>query len=381
MTSQTSEKSTRILTTLKDILAAIMYAVEAGNLDEVLERIAYVTQELIQTRYAALAIPDRQGSLKVFKAVGLSPEEIRRIGRYPVGLGLLGAIMNERKVLRLEKIQDDSRSVGFPPHHPPMETLLGVPIQVGQQLFGMLYLCDRLDGQPFSEHDQWLVETLAGYAALAIAGAQLGDQQARLVLLEERERVAAELHDSTIQSLYAIGMQLQLLQLSQDVPNPSIGDVIHHIDNVITDIRHYIMDLKSKSYRQQTIYNCLNDVLSRLHIPQELHVELNAPDDYPPFSPAIFESICLIAHEAISNVVRHANAHHLQISVYQTTTDFEMIIEDDGRGFDPNMNSDHQGLGLHNMQKRARFYNGSVHIRTAPNCGTRLLLRIPHKTL
>src|SRR5687767_2718972 len=199
---------TNILASLKDIAEAVMRAAEAGTVEQVLERIAEVTQQLVNARYVALGVPDGTGYLKYFKVVGVTPAQIHEIGHYPIGLGLLGVIMNERQMLRLVDMKDHPHSVGFPPHHPKMTSLLGVPITLGPILYGMLYLCDRRDGQPFTEQDQWLVETLAGYAALAIAGVQLAEQQGRLILLEERDRVGRELHDGIIQSLYAMGMQL-----------------------------------------------------------------------------------------------------------------------------------------------------------------------------
>src|SRR5215510_13301939 len=203
-----------ILAQLKDIASAVMYAAEAPKLEEVLERIAEVAKDLVNAKYAALGVPDDNGGLKFFKVAGMTPEQIARLDHLPHGKGLLGAIALERESIRLEKMQDDKRSAGFCKAHPQMTSLLGVPIQVGQQLFGILYLCDRIDGQPFSEQDEWLIETVAGYAALAIAGSQLREQQSRLTLLEERDRISMELHDGIIQSLYAMGMHLDILRMN-----------------------------------------------------------------------------------------------------------------------------------------------------------------------
>src|SRR5215207_5515447 len=297
-----------VLANLKDIAESVMRAAEAGTLEEVLAQIAFVTQQLIHARYTALGVPDGTGSLRFFKVVGVTPAQIHAIGHYPVGRGLLGVIMNERQPLRLERMSDDPRSVGFPANHPRMDSLLGVPIALGSNLYGMLYLCDREDGEPFTEQDQWLVETLAGYAALAIAGVQLSEQTGRLVLLEERERVGRELHDGTIQSLYAIGMQLQLMRLSQPEPDPALPGIIHDLDTVIEDVRSYILNLKVTAYEQQPIRESLEEVIKRLHIPARLQVSIEAPSRQPPFAPPVLEAVCQIAYEALSNVVRHADA-------------------------------------------------------------------------
>lgn len=368
-----------ILPTLKEIAAAVMYAAEADTLEKVLERIALVSQQFVHARYVALAVPDRKGGLKYFKTVGVSPEEIAAIPHPPRGLGLLGA-MHDQEIIRLQNIAEDPRSIGFPPNHPPMTSLLGVPIQIGRRFYGMLYMSDRIDGKSFTDEDQWLIEVLAGYAALAIAGVEISEQHSRLVLLEERERVAAELHDGIIQSLYAIGMHLQLLQIENTLPPESLNEAIGNLDTVIEDIRHYIQNLKAASYQHQTLYSALKDILARLHIPEDLRVQINAPDRHPHFAPSVFEAICQITHEAVSNVIRHARATQLVVSTRQYDSHFELIVEDDGQGFDLQSINDHEGLGLYNIQRRARLHNGQIQIRSASGEGTRLTLKIPTKT-
>lgn len=370
-----------ILSQLKDIASAIMYAAEATDLEQVLERIAQVSKDLVNARYAALGVPNAKGALRYFKFVGVSAEQVARMNHLPVGHGLLGAIIHERKAIRLERMQDDPRSGGFCAGHPDMTSFLGVPIQVGQQLFGILYLCDREDGQPFSERDEWLVETMAGYAALAIAGSQLSDQQRRLALLEERERIGMELHDGVIQSLYAVGMHLDLMRMSDDVNPMGIEQAIGDLNAVIGDIRRYIMNLHTGDPRQRTIYQRLNDLITRLHIPQTLQIQINAPDDQPLFTPATFEAICQMANEAVSNAVRHASANTITVSTQQKDNRFEIVIADDGKGFDLDSLADHTGLGLRNLQQRASLHGGKVDIDTAPGAGTRVRISIPVRML
>lgn len=377
MPSPAPEMDTSIvLANLKEIAGAVMRAVEAGTPEGVLERIAEAAQRLVNARYVALGIPDGDGHLKYFKVVGVTPEEIKRIGHPPVGRGLLGIIMNERHVLRLEDMADHPRSVGFPAHHPAMTSLLGVPIQLGQELYGMLYMSDRRDNLPFSDQDQWLAETLAGYAALAIAGSQLREQHGRLILLEERERVGRELHDGIIQSLYAIGMQLQLMRLTQDEPDDNLGEIIRNLDLVIGDIRSYILNLKVANYERQTIQQCLEDAIARLHLPDNLEVVIDSTDRQAPFAPPVLEAVCQIAYEAVSNVARHARASTVRISAHELDSQFQLTVEDDGCGFLVG-HVDHEGLGLRNIQQRARIHGGRVKISSAPGCGTRITLTLP----
>jgi signal transduction histidine kinase len=376
-----NSETTSILSQLQNIASAVAYAVEGKNLDQVLERIAYISAELVNARYAALGVPDSEGGLKTFKVVGMTPEEIAGVDHLPEGRGLLGAIMQERKPIRLAHMADDHRSVGFCPGHPEMTSLLGVPIQVGQQLFGLIYLCDRLDGHPFTEQDQWLVETMASYAALAIAGAQLNEQQNRLNLLEERERIGMELHDGVIQSLYGLGMQLELARTNKQNLEPAdIQHTINQLNQIIEDIRRYIMKLNTNGNKRKTIYESFEALVEGLNVPESLDVEIDAPHYKPPFTAATFEAICQIANEAISNAVRHAHATKIAISVSHDDRLFRCTITDNGQGFDPNV-LPNTGLGLRNIQQRARMHNGQVQIDSSPGEGTHLTITVPIRML
>lgn len=367
----------KILDNLKEIASAVMYAAQADDLEQVLERIAQISAELVNARYAALGVPDDKGGLQYFKVAGMSPEALKRLDHLPKGLGLLGALLKERKVVRLSNMHDDPRSVGFCAGHPTMTSFLGVPIQVGQQLFGILYLSDRRDGQPFSEQDEWLIETMAGYAALAIAGSHLREQQNRLILLEERERIGMELHDGVIQSLYALGMHLDLVRDLENVKSEDFKPIIDGLNDVIEDIRRYILNLKLRNYQQKTVYESLQEMLTRLHVPDSMHIEIDAPHTSPPFTPAVFESICQIANEALSNAMRHANAHSIRLAARETERVFEISVVDDGEGFNLTDMAQESGLGLRNIQQRARLYGGTVLIDTAPGKGTSVKIVVP----
>lgn len=367
-----------VLNRLKEIATAVMFAAEGNDLESVLERIAEVSRELAGTRYAALGIPDGQGGLRYFKTAGMTDEQMNRIPHLPLGKGMIGAIMEERHPIILNDMTGDSRSIGFPENHPPMSSFLGVPIQIGNQLFGMLYLTDKIDGSDFSDDDLTLIETMAGYAALAIAGAELGQQRGRLRLLEERERIGMELHDGIIQSLYGIGMQVELMrQDCQSVPSSKLGIVVDSLDAVIEDIRGYITELRKRGDSLLPTDAFIQRIVDRLHLPAHLTIAIDAPATEPPFTPATFESIGLIVNEAVSNAVRHAQASHLEIRVFEADTIFCIEIEDDGKGFDVESIREHSGLGLRNMMRRAQLYGGSTTIESIPGRGTKLVIEIP----
>ena len=362
---------------LKDIVKLVLYATEGSNLQQVLQRIAAAARDLIKAKYAALGVPDGRGGLDYFEVAGLSEEEIAQIPHPPVGHGLIGEIMHHREAIRVPRMQDDERSSGFPENHPHMTSMLGVPVQSGTQLFGMLYLCDREDGHSFSLSDQWLAETLAGYAALAIAGSHLREQESRLTLLEERQRIGMELHDGVIQSLYAVGMYLDLARNSNDLKPENVTTAIDSLNDVIEEIRNYIMDLRTSTYTKKTIREALHDILARLYVPTELDIQVNAPDQFPPFDASDFESICFIAREALSNAIRHADASAINVTCQMDHGSITLTVSDDGKGFDPNSTASQNGLGLRHIRQRAVKHDGEAKIESAPGKGATVVIEIP----
>ncbi|MDQ3066411.1 MAG: GAF domain-containing protein, partial [Actinomycetota bacterium] len=140
-------------------------------LDDLLRKLAETGAALTGARYAALGVIDPSGTgLERFVHTGMDPGTVERIGELPRGRGILGALITDARPLRLESIADDSRSVGFPPHHPPMRGFLGVPILLRGRAFGNLYLAGKESGS-FTAEDEALVGTLASQAAVAIENA------------------------------------------------------------------------------------------------------------------------------------------------------------------------------------------------------------------
>lgn len=175
---------------------ASLELVQEVSVEHLLERIVRTACEQVGARYAALGVLDHTGGLERFITVGLSNEEIQRIGHEPVGKGLIGELMDSKTPIRLPAILDDSRSIGFPRFHPVMVSFLGVPIRTGDRQLGQIYLTDKMDGPEFTADDERIIQMLAGYAAAAIQNARLVEQmQARDMVLTRRNEDLALLND------------------------------------------------------------------------------------------------------------------------------------------------------------------------------------------
>ena len=156
--------------------------------------------------------------------------------------------------MRLKEISEHARSYGFPEHHPPMHTFLGVPIIVRGRVFGRLYVTEKEGGKDFTKDDERIAMTLASQAGVAVENARLTLALQDMAVLEERDRIAKELHDGVIQSIYSVGLSLQgtMSLIERDVPTARkrIDGVIAELDNVVRDVRSYIFELKPKSVEE-----------------------------------------------------------------------------------------------------------------------------------
>jgi two-component system, NarL family, sensor histidine kinase DevS len=159
---------------LRALVEAGMAITSELSLDAVLQRLVEAAAELTGARYAALGVIGPSGTqLERFLTTGIDAATHAAIGELPRGRGILGVLIRDAESLRLHRISDDPRSVGFPPNHPPMKTFLGVPIHLRGVAYGNLYLTEKAGGEDFSAEDQELVELLAGQAAVAVENARL----------------------------------------------------------------------------------------------------------------------------------------------------------------------------------------------------------------
>lgn len=163
---------------LRGLLRANQTVVGNLTLPVLLRRIVQAACELAKARYGALGVIDTTGGLEQFVHVGMDADAVARIGHLPEGKGLLGALIEDPRPIRLQKMADDPRSVGFPEGHPPMTSFLGVPVRVRAEVFGNLYLSECENGQ-FTAEDEELVSALAATAGVAIENARLYEEARR----------------------------------------------------------------------------------------------------------------------------------------------------------------------------------------------------------
>jgi signal transduction histidine kinase len=300
----------------------------------------------------------------------------------PQGHGLLGALIDDERPIRIPRISDDPRSVGFPENHPPMESFLGVPVLAGEHVLGNLYLTNKLDADEFSAADQELVEMLAAHVAIAIQNARLYEQVGRLAIVDERARIGMDLHDGVIQSIYAVGLILESARLEIQSSNVAPADqllahAISSLNDTIRDIRNFILDLRPHRFSGN-----LDQGLSRLVREFQANTMVPVTLDVPKWvggslSTPVMRAVFLTAQEALANVARHAKATEVVVTAVRVPLGIKLCIVDNGRGFDPTAMNHTVGHGLANMRARAEELHGTYTIESAPNQGTKITLVFP----
>ncbi len=352
------------------------------SVDRVLQVIVDNVRRLVHARYAALGVLDEQRQIDPFITSGLSRIQRERIGPVPHGRGLLGLIIEEGRPIRIPDIAAHPRSVGFPANHPEMRSLLGVPVSVRGRVLGNLYVTDREDGVPFSDADQRLVELFAAHAAIAMENARLHEQEQRLAILEERQRIGRDLHDGVIQSIYAVGLMLDdALELAPDDPaeaSARIERAIESINLTIRDIRNFIFGLRPEPLDQAGLVEALAAMAEefRVNTMVDIALEVNGPADFE-LPPEDTGQLLQLAREALSNVARHAHAGHAEIDLVADDRALQLAIVDDGVGFDPAARRGPGHMGLGNMKTRAAELGGELLVESGVGRGTRVAVRVP----
>jgi signal transduction histidine kinase len=365
--------------------------VEAGvalttelSLDVILQKLVDLATAQVGSRYGALSVLNMQGTIQRFLTAGISDEDRARIGHVPEGHGLLGVLLREGSSLRLDDMSKDPRSVGFPPNHPLMKTLLGVPVVARGRIIGNLYLSDKTDGSPFTERDEQMVRFLATQAAVAVENANLHEETRRraesLARLEERDRIAMDLHDGVIQTVYAVALHLEdvseRLPASASEVRPELVRAMDDLDRVIRDIRGYIFDLRPKVSRVSDLPEAITQLADNVRVNTLVNVDLHISE---PFDAAATEAEALalfhIAQEALNNVMKHSRANSVRVSLLAEPGAVTLEIEDNGVGFDITEGiGDRQGF--RNMKDRAASVGAGFNCASEPGRGTRIRVEL-----
>jgi PAS domain S-box-containing protein len=297
-------------------------------------------------------------------------------------------VLRHRQPLTIDDVQDDTSlahafrtwlgepSVTTFSH---IGTWIGIPMIVKERVIGMVAL-SHPDAKHYTAHHSELALAIAIHAAVAIENARLHEQAQQLAKMEERQRIARELHDSVSQALYSVTLYTDAIDMAlsagrQDTAAEHLHELRESVQEALRSIRLLMFELRPRELEKEGLAAAIQArmaaVEARIGLQTELQVE---GDEGLPF--ALIEELYRIAQEAMNNVVKHAQASQMGVRLRFTGQTAELEVWDDGVGFEPARVQPHGGMGLRGMQERVDRFGGALEIKSAPGQGTRVSVKI-----
>ncbi len=357
------------------------------RLDRVLQRVVDEARDLVGARYGALSYLDEHGTLEEFITSGIDPDERDALGPLPTGHGLLGNVLRDGERIRLGDLTEHPESRGFPDGHPPMRSLLAVPIAAHGVVLGNLYLTEKEGAAEFDRTDEETLARFATQAALAIENARLHRQARELAVAEERERIAREIHDSVAQVLGYVNTKAQAAEALLDAgeverATAQVGQLGQAARDAYADVREHILGLRATGDADRPFVETLRLYLESWQAQSGVQVAL-VTDPADGFDVALPETgelqLLRIIQEALANVRKHAGATRAAVALSLGRGWVEVRITDDGQGFDPiaSARGATPRFGLTTMRERAEAVGGILSVETAAGKGTTVAVKLP----
>jgi signal transduction histidine kinase len=366
---------------LRRLLDAVLMIEADVELAVLLRHFVEEACSLVDARYGALGVlNEARTGLDQFLTVGLTDDEETLIGSRPTGRGVLGLLITEPAPLRLDDLATHPDSYGVPPHHPPMKSFLGVPVCARDEVYGNLYLTDKEGAEEFSEQDEALAEALALAAGIAIENNRLHDRVRMLSVLDDRDRIARDLHDRVIQRVFAVGLRLQEATRLNNLP-----DVVERVDRAVDDLDATITEIRTSIYElggsvvvgglRHSVIELASELAPMLGIRPD--VSFHGPIDNA-VSQRLADNLLAALREALTNTAKHSEATRVAVTV--SVTDYVTLdVVDNGVGVSL-PRATREGLGLVNLRKRAERLHGSFDVSSVESGGTRISWKVPVTT-
>ena len=260
-----------------------------------------------------------------------------------------------------------------------MRSFLGVPIVAPAGVIGAFYLTEKVEGAQFTEEDEELIGLLAAHAAIAIANARLYEQTRELSIVAERNRLALDLHDAVSQKLFGLVLEAEAAGTVLERDPAAAGERVAKLQvlarEALEELRSLVFELRPPDLEKDGLGGTLRkhvEVLGRLG-QEEIELVL---DGEPPPDAVRDREILRIAQEALQNVLKHAKAQRVVVTLRRDADGVLLEVEDDGVGFDPDApETRSRQLGLTSMEERAQRLGGTLEINSVPGAGTTVRLK------
>jgi signal transduction histidine kinase len=364
---------------LEQVSQVVLAVARELSTRDVLQMIVRSARSLVNARYAALGVPDDHGSFAEFVVDGMSERQQKAIGPIPRQHGMLGVLLREGKPIRVDDIRADPRFEWWPAAHPVMSDFLGVPIRDGSDVLGIIFAaCKRVPGG-FSERDERLLGLFASHAAIALTNARLYERGRELSVLEERARLARDLHDAVSQKLFSIRAKARaaavLVRRDPDRAVAEMESVAALGGQAHAELRAVIDGLAPPDLAAGGLAGSLRSYAVLAGKTYGVEVRFSAAADLPPLGAQREAAVYRVAQEALHNALRHSGAAVICVTLLVRRRRVILEVTDHGRGFAAEAPSG--GLGLASMRERAAAAGGTLTVSSAPGEGTLVRLELP----
>ena len=320
-----------VLEQVSQVVLAVARQVSARD---VLQMIVRSARTLAGARYAALGVPDDRGSFAEFVVDGVSARQQRAIGPLPRQHGMLGVLLREGRPLRLADIRADPRFEGWPAAHPDLSDVLGVPIRDGSQVLGFIFAACKQEPGGFTERDERLLGLFAAHAAIALTNARLYERGRELSVLEERARLARDLHDAVSQKLFSVRARASaaavLVGRDPDRAVAEIGSVATLAGEAHAELRAVIDGLVPPELAAGGLAGSLRSYARLAGRTYGIDVEVLA-GELPDLDPRCEAALYRVAQEALHNALRHSGAGQVRVTLAERRGRVVLEVSDDGR--------------------------------------------------
>jgi signal transduction histidine kinase len=369
---------------LYQVSQAVLSVTRQMSVRDVLQVIVRSARSLVSARYAALGVPDEGDSFAEFVVDGISGAQWQAIGPLPRRHGMLGVLLTQGKPERLADIRDDPRFEGWPRAHPDMSHFLGVPVRDGDQVLGIIFAANKVPAaaasRGFTERDEEILSLFAAHAAIALTNARLYEHSRELSVLQERARLARDLHDAVTQKLFSIRAHARAAAVLAGRDPVDAGRVQAEIEVVgalgaeaHAELRAVIDGLAPPDLAAAGLASSMRGYAVLAGRAHGVRVAFTAAE-LPPLSPQVQAALYRVGQEALHNALRHAGATAIRIGLSRTPRRVVLEVADDGHGFDPELPS--AGLGLASMRERAAAAGGLLTVRSRRS-GTLVRMTVP----
>ena len=363
----------RWLDAVRDITNAVL---SGTGSDEALVLVASQARDLVAADLATVVIPDPGGNELVIQvADGENAEALAGRG-FPAEGSISGAVVRSGRSEVFEDVSTDALPDQRVVELGDMGPAAFIPLAGNRGAFGTLAAANRRGGRPFTNESVHVLEAFGGQAALALEYARAQEAIQRLAVLEDRERIAKELHDGVIQALFAVGMGLQgtALMIGEEDLAARIEGAVGELDRVIRDLRNYIFGLRPGVLADRQLGDALRSLANEFQSKTGVLTVVEIDDAAASVLSTVAGDLVQVTREALSNVGRHARATTCRLSLFRRDGCAVLEIDDDGVGFDPM--TVRRGDGLRNLEERSAAFGGKTSIDSVPAKGTTVRIEV-----